>query len=343
MVKERYLHIDIARAIAIILVVVGHYQPDHSPLWHKEVIKIIYTFHMPLFLFISGYIYAATQKEIAYKDFIVKKFKRLMIPYFSTSVVIILVKLAFAGILKVDNEVSLKAIYQVFYMPITAGYFLWFLYTLFLIFTFVRFFKTANQRLLLLVIAVVLRFLPVTVPTTFALHFVKDSTIYFAIGLVVINYRDILERFNKVTIIVPVALFVIIYLIQSSISSNILISILDVLLGLVGTWSVISLSKSISSKSNILNINMLIQIGIASYIIYLFHTTFEGFTKALLLRSNLLAALSDNLEFVLSALIIISVGIIGPFVLRRLIVRSRWLSYLFGERPIAVNNQKIAV
>ncbi len=54
---KRAVFIDIAKAIAIILVVIGHYNPDSSPLWYKELVKIIYTFHMPLFLFASGYIY----------------------------------------------------------------------------------------------------------------------------------------------------------------------------------------------------------------------------------------------------------------------------------------------
>lgn len=49
---------------------------------------------MPLFMFASGYIYAMTgNSQNKGGNFILKKFKRLMIPYFSTSVVIISIKL----------------------------------------------------------------------------------------------------------------------------------------------------------------------------------------------------------------------------------------------------------
>lgn len=59
---KRLISIDIAKAICIILVVVGHYHPDNAPEWYGIIIRFIYTFHMPLFIFASGYIYAATNR-----------------------------------------------------------------------------------------------------------------------------------------------------------------------------------------------------------------------------------------------------------------------------------------
>ena len=53
---NRIISLDIAKAICIILVVVGHYVPDNSPEWYKLMHDVIYTFHMPLFMFASGYI-----------------------------------------------------------------------------------------------------------------------------------------------------------------------------------------------------------------------------------------------------------------------------------------------
>lgn len=79
---NRIISLDIARAICIILVVIGHYVPDNSPAWYVMLHDIIYTFHMPLFMFVSGYVYMITKKNIGYKSFLIKKIKRLMIPYF---------------------------------------------------------------------------------------------------------------------------------------------------------------------------------------------------------------------------------------------------------------------
>ena len=59
----RLLNFDIAKAICIILVVIGHYSPDGSPDWYKAIWSWIYSFHMPLFMFASGYIYNAFKKD----------------------------------------------------------------------------------------------------------------------------------------------------------------------------------------------------------------------------------------------------------------------------------------
>lgn len=47
---QRFISFDIAKAICIILVVIGHYVPDYSPQWYVGVHDVIYTFHIPLFM-----------------------------------------------------------------------------------------------------------------------------------------------------------------------------------------------------------------------------------------------------------------------------------------------------
>ena len=44
---QRLVFLDIAKAICIILVVIGHYHPDNSPEWYNVIWKFIYSFHMP--------------------------------------------------------------------------------------------------------------------------------------------------------------------------------------------------------------------------------------------------------------------------------------------------------
>lgn len=100
---NRIIFLDIAKAICIILVVVGHYMPDNSPMWYVMLNKVIYTFHMPLFMFVSGYVYIATKKDISYGSFLMKKVKRLMIPYFTTSVIVITIKLLTQDFMLVEH------------------------------------------------------------------------------------------------------------------------------------------------------------------------------------------------------------------------------------------------
>ena len=60
--KKYFASIDVARTIGIFLVVLGHDFPDASlqggiqnSVW-RVVFNIIYSFHMPLFIFLSGFV-----------------------------------------------------------------------------------------------------------------------------------------------------------------------------------------------------------------------------------------------------------------------------------------------
>lgn len=119
---NRIIALDIAKAICIILVVMGHYVPDNSPAWYVLVHDVIYTFHMPLFMFVSGYVYIATKKRSTYGDFLLKKVRRLMVPYLTTSVMVIVIKLLTQGSMSVDNPVTIFSFVEMFYMPV-AGLF----------------------------------------------------------------------------------------------------------------------------------------------------------------------------------------------------------------------------
>ncbi|MDZ8259419.1 acyltransferase family protein [Nostoc sp. ChiQUE01b] len=72
MSQRRIEWIDCWKGLAIITVVVGHIVNPES--------KYIFWFHMPLFFFISGYLYS---KKTDYSAFFKKKCFHLLIPYFS--------------------------------------------------------------------------------------------------------------------------------------------------------------------------------------------------------------------------------------------------------------------
>ena len=114
---NRILFVDVAKAICIILVVIGHCFPDNSPKWYVTLHDIIYTFHMPLFMFASGYVYIATQKPIAYTVFLLRKIKRLLVPYFITSFIVITIKILTQESLNVDNPVTIFSYLWMFCRP----------------------------------------------------------------------------------------------------------------------------------------------------------------------------------------------------------------------------------
>ena len=137
--NNRTISLDIARAITIILVVIGHYIPDNSPNWYVVFHRFIYSFHMPLFLFISGFIYMQTLKKESYFTFVIRKVKRLMIPYFTTSFLVITIKLLSSSNASLENPVTPFSYIEMFYSP-AAGFFLWFIWVLFIIFLNIKIF-----------------------------------------------------------------------------------------------------------------------------------------------------------------------------------------------------------
>ena len=72
--KSRVEWVDIAKGIGIILVIIGHLSIPYTDLW-------IYTFHMPLFFFLSGVVFSGMKYN--FKTFLVKRLKALVIPYFA--------------------------------------------------------------------------------------------------------------------------------------------------------------------------------------------------------------------------------------------------------------------
>lgn len=76
---NRYEYIDITKGIGILLVVWAHI------LLVGWTHRFIYAFHMPLFFFMSGYLFNRC-KFHSFKDFLKKRFRRLIVPYVIYSV-----------------------------------------------------------------------------------------------------------------------------------------------------------------------------------------------------------------------------------------------------------------
>ena len=79
--NKRIEYLDVAKGIAIICIIIGH-------LGSSQINRVVFTFHVPLFYIITGY-FINTKYSI--KEFIKRKFKRLVIPYLITSMVIVLI------------------------------------------------------------------------------------------------------------------------------------------------------------------------------------------------------------------------------------------------------------
>lgn len=102
---ERINWIDWAKALGITLVVMGHSNYSFPP----HLVGMIFMIHMPLFFFISGYLFNA---EGSYMDLAINNWKRLVVPYICFNVISALFVLADFGIKAfLGREVDWNAVF----------------------------------------------------------------------------------------------------------------------------------------------------------------------------------------------------------------------------------------
>jgi fucose 4-O-acetylase-like acetyltransferase len=140
-VRARLHDVDRARGLAIILVVAGHVvgrNPPSDADWSIYLTELIYQFHMPFFMFLSGmmffYRYRPNATTRDYLDDIRRSAARLLGPYFLFGAVMMLGKSLAAPVLHLDRPppsllTSLSAmVWDVRDGPVL---FIWYLFVLF--------------------------------------------------------------------------------------------------------------------------------------------------------------------------------------------------------------------
>lgn len=316
--KQRLETFDIARAICIMLVVIGHYNPDDAPVWWKAINHCIYSFHMPVFLFVSGFIYAITLKKGNYTAFIWKKVKRLLIPYLSASLLVVSIKLLTQGSASVEHPVSVGTYLEILYLP-AAGYYLWFVWALFIMFSVTHIFQSQQAHTALFTISIVAYFVPFELPDTFCLRQFQEMWVYFMLGVILADWKSQALFGLRWFWAASIALYIIAY----------------ATLGADGKWqhltvATFGIGMAISISSMLKDFNwgkqkVILPIASASFTIYLYHTTFSGFAKAALAKVPI-----PDTDFFLKAILVVACGILFPMVMHNLLKKSKYLKWAIG-------------
>ncbi len=104
MATKKINRILILQSWAILWVVIGHAPllPIHEmpqPVYVSLLYDIAYSFHMPLFIFISGYLFRMTriERHMPYREMILEKLRRLGIPFVVFTIIAMAVKSAFSA------------------------------------------------------------------------------------------------------------------------------------------------------------------------------------------------------------------------------------------------------
>ncbi len=177
----REMPIDIAKGLGIILVVAGH----TIAAWdsgHESLHKFIYSFHMPVFLGISG-LYVANAQP--FRNFLVQKIERLIVPFLFWTLLYFSFELAkgsfrsFVGDTKSFSLFSTDAVSALVRVPLLANWDalsaanvfvdLWFLPTLFSLVILLRLLSPLTKQLHPAVM------LCITVAFSYAVYYLSSS------------------------------------------------------------------------------------------------------------------------------------------------------------------------
>jgi fucose 4-O-acetylase-like acetyltransferase len=192
--------ISFLQTFAIILVVLGHsgYEVPYLLVW-------IGGFHMPLFVFISGYLFFNTLEninKIDIKSFILKKVNRLLLPYFFISTIAYFPKYFLNNLAWRKVEFSLHGyIKGLLYPWDNPIIFFWFLPTIFfiLIFTFIlaKLFNKFKISLHFGVLALVFVFICLTNDTNIKLFNISGILNYYVFFVFGVCYSKNEVLINK--------------------------------------------------------------------------------------------------------------------------------------------------
>ena len=281
--------VDALKGYACFLVVFGHVIMGIRksglaiPYGAHNLEEFIWTFHVALFMFLSGYVYHITgewSKKENRISFIKYKFINLAIPYFVFSIFYILVN-SVLGEANVNNAMSVSDVVYLWKEPVAQYWFLYDLFFLFVSFTLLsKWLKNCQITLLLVMIRVIFYILKVSIPMPFAA--MVRMALPFGLGASIKQlYTDQMSGFKKAVLIIIHFVFVE-WVLYYQLDQYILV---DFFIAVLGCFSSIALISSLVRIQPIEQI--LLWICKYSFPIYLLHTIFTAGIRVVLLKCGM--------------------------------------------------------
>lgn len=204
--KERNCLIDVMRGMGIIFVLLGHRALPNI------IVKMIYAFHMPLFFFISGYLY----KKCELRKFVIKKIKKLILPYIFFWLISAIIGFFASKIGIIDNYNVDKLVEQiVYYTP--NGFWngpLWFLPCLFVVEIMFCFINQYFNKYSTLISSFVIPFLGYlctryNIYLIFKIDIAFTGLFFYSLGNCISNNKKLTGEFHKKYFLLYICAFII--------------------------------------------------------------------------------------------------------------------------------------
>ncbi|MFJ2687601.1 acyltransferase family protein [Pseudomonas sp. NPDC087342] len=326
--KKKSLEIETLRGLACLLLVLYHVigplggglKIDIGSPFRVIADSMVYV-RMPLFTFISGYIYSLYKiRGNDFPAYVAGKVRRLIVPLFCVGVPFSVLQAVGPG---VNKDVSVIDALLSFYVPVNH---FWFLQAVFIIFMFVGLLEwrgllqTVTRQYLLLAFAAAVFLLPPFAVDAFGINGAVYLLPFFVLGM--IGHEKVSEIRQTFRVIGPLV-FVLISLVLlyvATVDRGLIVDRRSLVGLLVGCVSCVAL------LSSNLQARWLIWLGGYSYGIFLFHVLFAATSRSVLGRLGV----SDDSVLVLSG---VTCGLLGPVLLSSIFSRFNFTSVLFlGER-----------
>lgn len=348
MEKAQLKELSLLKVFGLMLVILGHsthvytggwaYTSVMSSSFFRYLTIYIYSFHMPLFVFVSGALYyyvSITSKQYnnSYK-FIAKKFKRLLIPYFIVSIFYMVPIRIIINYYR--GEELFNIIVEDILLSKSSGH-LWYLLMLFILFVVFHIMENTinkNNIFLNLMIFSLMYFISDKLPNILQISNVAHYIIFFYIGYIFqMNSYKIINEIREKKFLVFYLLFAqIILLIMPHFSkgynSYFIVKVINRVSPLVNsTLGIIVCSiiviYFINKNSKILNNRVFKVLDKYNFTIYLLHEPIIFVILSYLSFESISPFILVNLCF--------WVSLILSIVLSMLISKSKLLKLSFGQ------------
>lgn len=254
---NRNIIIDISKALGIFLVVIGH--------TNNVFVSYIYQFHMPLFFFLSGYVFKKN-KIFALKNYIFSKIKKIYFPFVITNVIFMCMHNFFSFIYFYTVKSNVKLYYvfndyiSQFIKIISLGGGeqlvgpLWYLIALFEITILFAFFLKIlrkyklNNEIYIFALSLILYFIGcnIKLPRTLSQSFI--GMLFYCMGYIYKNHENELKIKKEVAFLSLILIILINQINEVDMGSlNIHFKLLFILTGFSGIYMTLYFAKLISN------------------------------------------------------------------------------------------------
>jgi fucose 4-O-acetylase-like acetyltransferase len=316
---ERRQDIEQAKGLAILFVVFGHIVARADQLrveWYEPIRRAIYAFHMPFFLYLSGYVAVLSGALFLppekWRRLFASRARRLLVPFLTLGLLTVCGKIVAAFFVFVDNRpASLATVLEnlLWHTADSPALSIWYLFVLFTLSITAPILVWLDRgRLRYFIISAALIYLT-PLPSFVYLDHIGKYSIFFALGAwaatIDVKWNDFIDRYWAIFFIPLVGALIMVA--GFGAAWPVKLELLPI--GIVSMPALHGLIR----HGRLPFAPIFLWLGQNCFMIYLFNTICIGLAKGILLR----VTDWDGSHFLPFAIVLMAAGSLGPILLKK--------------------------